>query len=959
MEIGNIWIINLKKDTNKRVQIQNEINKLPSYLQNKNIIFDAVDGNNDLNNHEFNIVNEWREPFTRKQITHGEIGCALSHWNIWKHIHSANDNKYHIVLEDDVCFPNIELFVKQLNAIIMYLNTSEQNIDFIYFNRKPFDTTNESIVYKNTSENIQLVKCNYSYWTCAYLVTPTGVNKFINSQFNLNIIPVDEFIPIMYGQSSLYGQYSKYYNNAGQLYALATHKVIVPLNNNAFKYSSTVMSEPYLTYTINNNDNKINNMLTIYGIGSAATNGRQRFCQFCDIYGLQYQIIGDGIEWKTNMAEGPGGGQKVNILKQKLYDEFINDRINNDLIIVSDTYDVICLAGNNDIINAYNNISQKHGFNNYKNVVVFSAEYYCWPDKHLSNQYPNKFPNLPKYLNSGGFIGTKANIWTLIKNDVVNDTDDDQRYWTQKYLNQFNNNDDDEGDEIHIVLDHWSHLFQTLGGVAANEVVIKSNANIVKNNKTNTEPCIIHGNGDINIKLKLNAMENYLGNNWSYIYEYIDSYKILNNQNISQHNNIFIALFGNEKLFENIKKELLDLNPGWNNLCVKYYGSARTATSGQQSIDDFIKSDMDVEYNYYFTWEYDIIDINCVEFLKKLAHRIDIKCDVIAPLLKKPNEAWSNFWGAIDNNGWYKRSEDYFSIINSERKGVWNVPYITSAFMISRKCILQNLDLYQFNGVGDIDMTVCECLRRRGWFMYVDNLINWGSWLTQSRNIDIQNISDVQLFDYMNDNSHILNLWEKKYLHPLLLEHRNNVNTVIQEVCNDAFVFPLFNKTFCQEVIQLVEKNNKWSKGGDSHYDPRINNQENYPTQDIHLKDINPLFDQIWRKLIKNLFSNLISQIYSPYSTKGLNIAFIVKYSVDGQKELAPHHDASTYTLNISLNEHNVDYEGGGCYFVRQKYAHIGQEPGYCCVHPGKLTHYHQGLTTTKGTRYILVSFID
>jgi len=51
--------------------------------------------------------------------------------------------------------------------------------------------------------------------------------------------------------------------------------------------------------------------------------------------------------------------------------------------------------------------------------------------------------------------------------------------------------------------------------------------------------------------------------------------------------------------------------------------------------------------------------------------------------------------------------------------------------------------------------------------------------------------------------------------------------------------------------------------------------------------------------------------------------------------------------------------QGGGCHFIRYNCSVIGQEKGWVLMHPGRLTHFHEGLATTKGTRYILVSFID
>jgi hypothetical protein len=36
---------------------------------------------------------------------------------------------------------------------------------------------------------------------------------------------------------------------------------------------------------------------------------------------------------------------------------------------------------------------------------------------------------------------------------------------------------------------------------------------------------------------------------------------------------------------------------------------------------------------------------------------------------------------------------------------------------------------------------------------------------------------------------------------------------------------------------------------------------------------------------------------------------FVVRYNPSEQPSLRPHHDASTYTVNIALNTPNVDYE--------------------------------------------------
>lgn len=41
---------------------------------------------------------------------------------------------------------------------------------------------------------------------------------------------------------------------------------------------------------------------------------------------------------------------------------------------------------------------------------------------------------------------------------------------------------------------------------------------------------------------------------------------------------------------------------------------------------------------------------------------------IIAPMMTRPNEAWSNFWGAIGDSGYYSRSFDYMEIIALEKR---------------------------------------------------------------------------------------------------------------------------------------------------------------------------------------------------------------------------------------------------------------------------------------------------
>jgi hypothetical protein len=113
--------------------------------------------------------------------------------------------------------------------------------------------------------------------------------------------------------------------------------------------------------------------------------------------------------------------------------------------------------------------------------------------------------------------------------------------------------------------------------------------------------------------------------------------------------------------------------------------------------------------------------------------------------------------------------------------------------------------------------------------------------------------------------------------------------------------------------------------------------------------------EKMWKYIVKTYISPIVWKKYK-YSYKDINISFIVKYSMDGQRELRPHHDSSAFTTSICLND---DFEGGGCHFIRHDKSIINKDIGSVTIHPGRVTHYHQGLPISKGRRYIMVSFIN
>ena len=100
---------------------------------------------------------------------------------------------------------------------------------------------------------------------------------------------------------------------------------------------------------------------------------------------------------------------------------------------------------------------------------------------------------------------------------------------------------------------------------------------------------------------------------------------------------------------------------------------------------------------------------------------------VVAPMLIRPYQAWSNFWGSLSSDGFYARSPDYMEIVNNDRRGLWNVPFISSCYLIQGSLIINKKTRpnYVYN-LLDPDMAFATNLRANDVFMFVTNRVNFG-----------------------------------------------------------------------------------------------------------------------------------------------------------------------------------------------------------------------------------------
>ncbi|XP_060697509.1 procollagen galactosyltransferase 1 isoform X2 [Hemiscyllium ocellatum] len=191
MIFDEVFLINLKRRPEKRKRMLQAL-----YEQEIDCkVVDAVDGSalnsSTIKSMGINMLPGYYDPFSGRTLTKGEVGCFLSHYSIWKEVVDRNLSKA-VVFEDDVRFE--AYFKRKLVRLLRDIENVGLNWDLIYLGRKQVNPKQEE-----ASANVpNLVVAEYSYWTLAYAISQQGAKKLIDSDPLKKILPVDEFLPIMY-----------------------------------------------------------------------------------------------------------------------------------------------------------------------------------------------------------------------------------------------------------------------------------------------------------------------------------------------------------------------------------------------------------------------------------------------------------------------------------------------------------------------------------------------------------------------------------------------------------------------------------------------------------------------------------------------------------------------------------------------------------------------------------------
>ena len=449
-------VISLLKRTDRKRNFQK--NNLEDYVW-----VDAIDGSQQIFR-DCRSAPGWKNPYNGRPLLQNEVACFLSHAKAWK---IAAQSKQPVIIMEDDAVVNDYIWDEEFYEEVI----RSDYCDFLYLQRnenEPMDVGGcPEPLHKDLNRFKQrpaLEVPSFPYNLTAYCITPETARYLLLKMDKKNMMPVDDFVPGLFKDPSF--------------------KPLALVEDSCNQVSRDSWSDTDIERSPEFKNFKIH-ILTV--------GDKEELCNKLNTSARKFDItiknLGLNKKWRGTDMSGPGGGQKVNLLK-----EYIQDLPNEDLILFTDAFDVFYADDINTIYERYRDLSAK---------VIFGAELYCWPQEDLADAHPpSKTPY--RYLNSGNFMGTVQELKRMLRYNQIKDDEDDQLFFQNIFITNTSRIKIGDENAFDIRLDYECYLFQT-----HDEDVEILNGQL-HNPKTLCCPCIYHGNGGDDAKVKFNSLYDQL-----------------------------------------------------------------------------------------------------------------------------------------------------------------------------------------------------------------------------------------------------------------------------------------------------------------------------------------------------------------------------------------------------------------------------------------------------------------
>lgn len=915
----------------------------------------------------------FRDPHSGRVQKWGELACALSHWFAWKQFaeqDSANADDWALFLEDDARLQHDAT----LDTVFARLELAPRATDFVYVGYKHMDGETRDVGNK-------LRSCAFNYWMLAYAMRRSAAAQLTRNDATGSLlralIPVDEYMPIVVGaldtgdtctESGACDTRDPRYPGMRLRCAQFESSLVEPakVDTTVATQSGTESSQLVPSAPPANKAQLL--VLTVATDEDHA--GFRALRRTLTYYGIAFVNLGARREWLGgDMTAGTGGAFKLLLVVRFLRKEMSLHGALNKLVLFVDGYDVLLQQSESELLRKWHALSLRD------TDVLFGAEINCWPSGAVCEQYADE-ENHGRYrfLNSGTYMGrASAILRLLLALDLTKPSADDQLLLSRRLAAQ------QPSDSAHIVLDHECRIFQTLASLPRDEWDV-SYAGVpqLRNVRKRRAAAVLHGNGPS--KRSLASVQNIVAGGYNSFYKQMHRQWHRPTPFADSDETLLLGLFFLSTPFQDDFFGAVDamalprhkvhlflyqstgsrfhVAAGWRNefASVRSVAAPDDATALCKARALFLREARQLGVDWALSFDSTLGHLNDSTALLDELRGWDET--LVAPHLNRAGRLFSNFWAAASSSGWYARGANGDKISSRAHRGLWRVAVLRGdalLFQLRTETDRARVERWQalFNDtvVSEADAgDHCECVRLamlsaldRGLEAFVDNRRQYGLLLGEDASVK-QGVLHPSLYE-----AHVTPwLWERHYL-------RHDWRTVrFDEVCQDVFGARYFTERFARELLTETEMAQLWSAGDERRYhDERIGGNELYPTQDVHMSQFG--FEEAWQHVLAHYVKPAVDRCYEGVTFKAkINIAFVVRYTMDGQRKLDAHNDASKVTSSIVLNG---AFEGGGTYFTRYNCSFTSKTPGFLVLHPGQVTHNHAGIPITEGKRYIAVSF--
>lgn len=206
MGFDEVFMINLKRRRDRRERMLRALREQEIEVR----LLEAVDGKamnaSQVEALGIQMLPGYKDPYHGRPLTKGELGCFLSHYRIWTEVVERGLQKS-LVFEDDLRF---EIFFKRrLMNLMRDVERERLDWDLIYVGRKRMQVEQPE---KAVPRVRNLVEADYSYWTLGYALSQEGARKLVGADPFGKMLPVDEFLPIMYDKHPV-AEYKAHYQS--------------------------------------------------------------------------------------------------------------------------------------------------------------------------------------------------------------------------------------------------------------------------------------------------------------------------------------------------------------------------------------------------------------------------------------------------------------------------------------------------------------------------------------------------------------------------------------------------------------------------------------------------------------------------------------------------------------------------------------------------------------------------